>query len=682
MLNKKILSISFILLAALLIAGCSDNNATNTFSEKITILDGSNNLIPEESIIEQSNNKVTEECISCDTTESFADEKTQDVISTESIDEIHVGGIEKDEFIVDETVINETIEETPSITIQEQEIFPDITVPGKTEDMTGTTEIIEKEDIIIPEETTRFEDEKAIQNTTSENPSSKAEAPVIQEEPQRALPKNPTIIMDKIVSVEEFLCAPSESDFGDNYDKAVNLYNAILNKQAEIEIYFDTDWEDMKKFINKFEERVMHNLFVITKTTVSGGKNYIQCWPASIYDEILEFNDYRDIIISLGIDEYIDKKDAVIKINNWIIDYLTYEISQNDAHLAFINKKANCDGYARLFQRFCKVIDVECTWESGRVKSDGAYGLHAWNKVKLDNVWYYIDVCWNDSTSRNRYLLSEKLWYNHTSMVNVDIVAPSDKDWGNNVYFKNDISINDILTEPTQDVFGINYEAAMNIYKGILNDEKYVGVELFKEINDIDSYSAYDAFAAKFKKYVLNSSMDLQYSSIGWLVNRECDVKLTANTYGMRKQLLSSIDGFEEYHKANIAAGVQDGMTEMEAVVKILNWMTRNLEYDNYASKNSVGALITGKADYRWYAEIFYYMCKNIGIDCEIINGRHIPDGRRVAALWNKVKIGETWYYTDLWYYSITSYKDAEKLEYFLSEELWENHITDISVNG
>jgi hypothetical protein len=233
--------------------------------------------------------------------------------------------------------------------------------------------------------------------------------------------------------------------------------------------------------------------------------------------------------------------------------------------------------------------------------------------------------------------------------------------------------VTSILNAPTEEIFGVNYNAALEIYNGIINGDETVTVALFSD-GTMDKYDYYyEVFSENFKKYVLNNSMQLAFSSISWQV-KDCDIKLTANTKLMNKKINESVEKFNVYHDANLAAGVKSGITEMEAIIKMLNWMTANLKYDSYVSGSSVEALETGISDYRWYAEIFYYLCKDVGIDCEIVYGLHTYENVSHTSYWNRVKIGETWYYTDMWFYSVTSHANYESLEYFLSEQLWDNH--------
>ena len=91
-----------------------------------------------------------------------------------------------------------------------------------------------------------------------------------------------------------------------------------------------------------------------------------------------------------------------------IHDYLTYNVDYDyDNYLAgtipwesytalgaLKNGRAVCDGYAKAF----RVLATAAGLEVKRVTGVANGGGHAWNQVKVDGVWYNIDVTWDDPT--------------------------------------------------------------------------------------------------------------------------------------------------------------------------------------------------------------------------------------------------------------------------------------------
>lgn len=54
-----------------------------------------------------------------------------------------------------------------------------------------------------------------------------------------------------------------------------------------------------------------------------------------------------------------------------------------------------CLGYASAMKLLCDKVGIPCTIVSGPTEAGGK-NIHAWNYVELDNMWYAIDVTWND----------------------------------------------------------------------------------------------------------------------------------------------------------------------------------------------------------------------------------------------------------------------------------------------
>ena len=545
--------------------------------------------------------------------------------------------------------------------------YPELETKEETEAETTETMPAER----VPEETPTSTEEpipKEVEPKPTEPPKEE-QKPV---EKQKA--KTPTKVMNKIESVESFMKKPSQNDFGVQYENALMLYNAILNKDTYLKITFDVgnttqNWEAQISFFDKFEKYVLHDIFNITRESCSGAQTYTELNPCEIYKEIEMINTYIDVVKSLKIDEYTEQKDAVIMINNYLCKKLNYQLSSNNPYQAFHSNLANCEGYARLFDRFCSIINVDCEYESGRVKTNGEFGLHAWNKVKLDSKWYYIDVCWNDSSNPNKYLLSETLWSDHSSQLYIDVKAPSGVPNGNKIsYATQPTSITDLIIIPTEEEYEYFYEPAITLYNAIINNQDTTVVELNLNDEITDVYKLYDKFDEIITKKMFGGAFELHFQGISWR-HEEGFVKATLNTGKIYNTMKETCENADIYHQANIKAGVKDGMSELEAIKKMVNWLSNQMTYESYASGSAIEALKTHTADFQWYAPIFQQMCRDAGIECEVIKGKH-----PYLAYWNRVKIGEKWYYSDVWYYFIESFANYESYEYFLSESLWSNH--------
>ncbi|HOR85042.1 MAG TPA: leucine-rich repeat protein [Bacillota bacterium] len=59
-----------------------------------------------------------------------------------------------------------------------------------------------------------------------------------------------------------------------------------------------------------------------------------------------------------------------------------------------------CDGYSEAFKILLNAAGIECKVIYG----DTPYGLHAWNQVKIDGIWYNVDITWDDPDDGSKIL--------------------------------------------------------------------------------------------------------------------------------------------------------------------------------------------------------------------------------------------------------------------------------------
>lgn len=59
-----------------------------------------------------------------------------------------------------------------------------------------------------------------------------------------------------------------------------------------------------------------------------------------------------------------------------------------------------CAGYAKMFQAICLANHIPCLYVTGLAGTNGSYGDHAWNYVRMgDKKWYLVDCTWDDGDS-------------------------------------------------------------------------------------------------------------------------------------------------------------------------------------------------------------------------------------------------------------------------------------------
>jgi hypothetical protein len=103
----------------------------------------------------------------------------------------------------------------------------------------------------------------------------------------------------------------------------------------------------------------------------------------------------------------------------WIARHVRYDIRKyikdKPSYIkpadVFNKKKAVCIGYARLYQYMCRKLNLNCQIVRGYSKGYGYKSgqaftspEHAWNAVKIDSMWYLVDVTWASGSIHEKFL--------------------------------------------------------------------------------------------------------------------------------------------------------------------------------------------------------------------------------------------------------------------------------------
>lgn len=92
----------------------------------------------------------------------------------------------------------------------------------------------------------------------------------------------------------------------------------------------------------------------------------------------------------------------VVAVHDYIVVNTQYIESENSDYLATAisvlkDGKGQCQGYSEAFAAIMIVLGVETRVISGKAfDSQMRFVPHAWNQVKIDGVWYHVDVTWDD----------------------------------------------------------------------------------------------------------------------------------------------------------------------------------------------------------------------------------------------------------------------------------------------
>ena len=140
----------------------------------------------------------------------------------------------------------------------------------------------------------------------------------------------------------------------------------------------------------------VHNHEKIYKTTYSDS-DYCTFTPGYIYTES-EISEIQNAMeagfqeVSSLIPADASDYEKVRIVYTYVIENTQYQASDDDQSIAgvFWKKEAVCAGYAGAVQYLLERIGVPCIYVDG--STQGSTEGHAWNIVKLDGEYYYVDA--------------------------------------------------------------------------------------------------------------------------------------------------------------------------------------------------------------------------------------------------------------------------------------------------
>ena len=107
------------------------------------------------------------------------------------------------------------------------------------------------------------------------------------------------------------------------------------------------------------------------------------------------------------IDPYMTDYQKELALHDWLCRHIRYDYSigfrSACSYNGIVNGQAVCEGYSESFTELLHRAGIEAATVYGFVKSEkGIFDFgHAWNIVRIDGMWYYVDVTWDDTSPLN-----------------------------------------------------------------------------------------------------------------------------------------------------------------------------------------------------------------------------------------------------------------------------------------
>lgn len=149
-----------------------------------------------------------------------------------------------------------------------------------------------------------------------------------------------------------------------------------------------------------------------------------------IHDHLVKFNARVAELTKYANDNYEENYYKIKYIHDWIILNHDYEQSSSISHspIGALNIVENegpvCEAYAEAFNVLLNKLNIPVTYAVGMVGEE----YHAWNYVKMGDMWYLVDVTWDENQIfptnpdfiryehflRREYTISERIYLEST----------------------------------------------------------------------------------------------------------------------------------------------------------------------------------------------------------------------------------------------------------------------------
>ncbi len=196
-------------------------------------------------------------------------------------------------------------------------------------------------------------------------------------------------------------------------DIILNVYHAFKMEHPECywlgSGYTRSLFEYKEDKVNSSSQRIF--CFILSDENYDIRKENFR--DASIVKSEIEKRDKCIAEIMAGAASYTTEVEKLTYFNDWLTYHNSYNsiVGADRSKLSIVSYDCSecisallgssgengpvCEGYAKAFKVLCNQAGITCVISSGWANGEG----HMWNLIKIDNIWYGVDVTWNDPIS-------------------------------------------------------------------------------------------------------------------------------------------------------------------------------------------------------------------------------------------------------------------------------------------
>lgn len=304
-------------------------------------------------------------------------------------------------------------------------------------------------------------------------------APVITVPPATTAPPETTACTTVTTTAAPFIDL-LENDTEKEYYQ--NIYETLSGGDTTVQIYGLKNNSLLHDIFMMMFEKVPE-FFWLEKAYDISGKSY----PADVDYHYLEgINlhkrrmmqdelDRRTAELLSQIPEHATDYEKVLFVHDYLTDNVEYDNETRNAeeynlshtvYGALVEGKAVCSGYASAFVYIMNLLGMDAGYCYGPTEE----GQHAWNYIRLDGKYYWLDITWDDSRAANEpdfgrrydyFLLNDDIFLqSHTNKENQFFVPVCDA-MDCNYFCRNQAYLKEYSFEAICDVFAAHTDTGI-----------------------------------------------------------------------------------------------------------------------------------------------------------------------------------------------------------------------------